>query len=157
MRKKVITSEVSQDPANETGWLDVGELAEVELSSEDSSHPIEAALVPGGAGGWRAAAPGKQTIRLCFARPQHLQRIVLRFDESLVQRTQEYLLRWSNDNGQTYHDIARQQWNFSPQGTTSETEEHHVELESVSTLELTMIPDISGGNAYASLERFRLA
>ena len=41
-------------------------LAEVEITSEDADHPIESALLPGRASGWRAAGPGKQTIRLLF-------------------------------------------------------------------------------------------
>jgi F5/8 type C domain len=156
MRKRIITSATSEDPTGETGWLNLESLADVELSSEDSAHPIESALVPGRTGGWRAAARGKQTIRLRFAQPQKLQRIILRFDEPDMTRTQEYLLSWSDD-GQTFRDIARQQWNFSPQGATNEIEEHKVELATVSVLELTIIPDIGGGNACASLAQMRLA
>jgi hypothetical protein len=51
----------------------------------------------------------------------------------------------------------RQQWNFSPQGTTGETEDHQVELSAVTVLELSIIPDIRGGNAFASLAQMRLA
>jgi hypothetical protein len=47
-------------------WLKLDELAEVEISSEDARHPIESALLAGAGSGWRAAVPGKQTIRLLF-------------------------------------------------------------------------------------------
>jgi nuclear transport factor 2 (NTF2) superfamily protein len=77
--------------------------------------------------------------------------------EPRTERTQEYVLRWSPDSGQSFREIARQQWNFSPQGATSETEDHHVELPAVTVLELSIIPDTSGGNAFASLAQLRLA
>jgi len=49
------------------------ELAEVEVNSENPGHPIVAARLPGHASGWRAGAPGKETIRLLFERPQPLE------------------------------------------------------------------------------------
>src|SRR5262249_13099370 len=125
--------------------------------SEDAAHPIESALLPGRASGWRAAGPGKQTIRLLFNHPQRLRRIWMNFLEPGTERTQEYVLRWSPDSGRSFRAIVRQQWNFSPQGATSETEDHHVELPAVTVLELNIIPDISGGNAVASLAQLRLA
>ena len=133
------------------------ELAEVEITSENAAHPIESALLPGCASGWRAAGPGKQTIRLLFSNPQRLRRIWLKFVEPRTERTQEYVLRWSPDGGQSYREIVRQQWNFSPQGATSETQDLHVELPAVTVLELSIVPDISGGNAFASLMQLRLA
>ncbi|WNM59419.1 hypothetical protein [Candidatus Nitrospira allomarina] len=156
MRKRVIgqVQEGSEPPGD---WLNVEELAEVEITSEDAAFPIEAALVPGGTSGWRAAGPGKQTIRLLFATPQPLQRIWLNFLETRTGRTQEYVLRWSPDGGQSFREIVRQQWNFSPDGATSQTEDHHVDLPAVNLLELSIIPDTSGGNSLASLAKLRLA
>ena len=133
------------------------ELAEVEITSEDPAHPIESALLSGRASGWRAAGPGEQKIRLLFAYPQRIRRIWLSFVETHTERTQEYALRWSPDGGQSFQEIVRQQWNFSPQGATNETEDLHVELPAVTVLELSIIPDISGGNAFASLAQLRLA
>jgi hypothetical protein len=157
MRKRII-AQAQKDAASLDGdWLNVERLAEVEMTSEDAAHPIESALLPGQADGWRAAEPGKQTIRLLFNQPQRLQRIGLSFLELGIARTQEYVLRWSADGGRSFREIVRQQWNFSPQGTTSETEDHHIELPAVTVLELSIIPDISGGNAVASLAQLRLA
>ncbi len=132
-------------------------LAEVEITSEATDHPIESALLHGSTTGWRAAGPGEQKIRILFAGPQQLRRIWLNFVETHTARTQEYVLRWSPDGGQSFREIVRQQWNFNPQGATSETEDLHVELPAVTVLELHIIPDISGGNAVASLEALRLA
>jgi len=157
MRKRIITPTQPDTASSEQGWLNMEELAEVEITSEDAAHPIESALLPGHTQGWRAAGPGKQTIRLRFAHPQQLRRIKLDFVEHHTARTQEYVLRWSPDGGQSYREIVRQQWNFSPEGASSESEDLHVELQAVTALELCIIPDISGGNACASLEQMRLA
>jgi hypothetical protein len=154
MRKRIIEP-VQQETGQD--WLNLEDLAEVEITSEDPAYPIESALLLDRASWWRAAGPGKQTIRLLFAKPQPLQRIWLSFVEPLVERTQEYVLRWSPDGGQSFCEIVRQQWNFSAQGTTSETEDHRVELAAVTVLELIINPDISGGNAFASLAQLRLA
>lgn len=157
MRKRIIAPVPKETALPDQDWLNVEELAEVEITSEDAAHPIESALLPGGASGWRAAGPGKQTIRLIFANPQRLRQIWLNFVETRTERTQEYVLRWSPDGGQSFREIVRQQWNFSPQGATFQTEDRHVELPAVTVLELSIIPDTSGGNAIASLAQFRLA
>ncbi len=156
MRKKII-GQVQRGSEPPGDWLNVEELAEVEITSEDAAHPIESALVPGENKGWRAAGPGKQTIRLLFPSPQRLRRIWLNFVETRIGRTQEYLVRWSPDGGQSFREIVRQQWNFSPDGATSQTEDHQVDLPAVTVLELTIIPDTSGGSAVASLAQLRLA
>jgi len=157
MRKRIIASVQQETASPDQDWLNVEGLAEVEITSEDAAHPIESTLLPGLASGWRAAGPGKQTIRLLFAHPQRLQRIWLNFLEPLTERTQEYVLRWSPDGGQTFREIVRQQWNFSPQGATSETEDHRVELSEVTVLELSITPDTSGQSAFASLAQLRIA
>ena len=157
MRKQIIVPVQQETTSPDHDWLNMEELAEVEITSEDSTHPIEFALLPNQVSGWRAAGPGKQTIRLLFTHPQRLQRISLHFEETRTERTQEYVLRWLPDGGQSFQEIVRQQWNFSPQDTTCETEDHHVELPAVAVLELIITPDISGGTAIASLEQLRLA
>jgi len=157
MRKRIITPIQQETAPPDLEWLNMEELAEVEITSEDPAHPIESALLPGRASGWRAAGPGEQKIRLLFAYPQRLRRIWLNFVETRTERTQEYVLRWSQDGGQSFREIVRQQWNFSPQGATNETEDLHVELPAVTVLELSIIPDTSGGNAFASLAQLRLA
>ena len=158
MRKRIITSVQQQAALPEQEWLDMEALAEVEITSEDTAHPIESALLPGQTpGGWRAAEPGAQKIRLLFTHPQQIRRIWLNFVEAHTERTQEYVFRWSADGGESFLEIVRQQWNFNPQGATSETEDLHVDLPAVTVLELDIIPDISGGDAVASLAKLRLA
>ena len=157
MRKSIIKPEQAQKVDVDQEWLDVEKLAVVEISSEDDAFPVEFALLPGKGSGWRASGPGKQTIRLLFDNPQRLQRIRLNFEELEMERTQEYVLRWSRDSGQSYQEIIRQQWNFSPEGATSEIEDYYVELPAVTILELSIVPDISGRDAFASLKELRLA
>lgn len=156
MRKSIIEQETAETK-KEQGWLDLEELAHVEISSEEPSHPIESALKAGAGPGWRAAGPGKQTIRLRFDRPLTLRRIELRFDEQERPRTQEFVLRWSQGAGASYRDIVRQQYNFTPPGTSREVEEYSVNLAGVTALELEITPDISGSPARASLTRLRIS
>ena len=156
MRKRIL-GPVQEEDCLEPQWLNIEGLVEVEITSEDAAHPIESALLPGGTSGWRAAEPGQQTIRLLFKQPQPLRRIWMNFVEPQTQRTQEYVLRWSSDNGQSFREIVRQQWNFSPPSTTHEVEDHRVDLSAATMLELNIKPDISGVPAFASLAQMRLA
>jgi len=157
MRKRII----GQDPQNvlsaDQSWLDLQHLARVELTSEDMAYPIEAALKPGAESGWRAAQTGKQTVRLFFDAPQRVRRIHLVFKEDEHERTQEFVLRWSSDGGQSYREIVRQQYNFSSPDTTMECEDYSVELNNLTALELIIVPDISGLSACASLAQLCLA
>ena len=131
-------------------------LARVEVTSEDAAHPIESALLTVGATGWRAESPGEQTVRLLFEPPQRLRRIRLLFRDENEERTQEFVLRWSPTTESSWRDVVRQQYHFSPSGATEEFEEYQVELEDVTALEITIIPNLSGGS-YASLAQLRLA
>jgi hypothetical protein len=157
MRKRIIAESQNHALSPESDWLNLEDLVQVETTSEDPTRPIEHALLPDRTSGWQAAGPGKQTIRFLFDHPQPLRRIWMHFEEPNAERTQEYVLRWSPDHGQSFQDIVRQQWNFSPEGTTNETADHHVDLPTVTILELNIIPDISGGRAVASLAQLRLA
>jgi len=158
MRKRVTSPVVPQDPATpDPEGLDLEQLAQVEVTSEDIAHPIESALVPGEGSGWRAALPGEQTIRLIFDRPQRLSRMWLLFIEPDTMRTQEFVLRWSPDGGRSFREILRQQWNFGPPETIREAEDYRVELSGVTVLELAILTDKSGGEARASLAQWRLA
>jgi hypothetical protein len=51
----------------------------------------------------------------------------------------------------------RQQYTFSPEGSTTEVEDLNVDLPTVTALELTIIPDQGRGQAHASLSEWRLA
>ncbi len=157
MRKRVIGHRPRDVKADEYDWLDLERLAQVEITSEDVDHPIEWALIPGMGSGWRAAQPGEQTLRLRFDEPLRLRRIRLVFHEDEQSRTQEFVLRWSPDGGQSYREIVRQQYNFSPPEAVREIEEYDVDLDGVTALELRIKPDISGGSARAALTQLSVA
>ena len=61
------------------------------------------------------------------------------------------------DLGGPFREIVRQQWNFSAPTSTKEIEEYRVELSDVAILDLTIVPDTSGGPARASLKSLRLS
>jgi hypothetical protein len=157
MRKRLFTPTPMGIQPHDEGWLDLDRAASVEVTSEEKDYGIEAALISGEAQGWRAAESGTQTIRLIFDEPQRLTRISLLFEETDTERTQEFVLRWSADEGRSFREIVRQQWNFSSPDSIREVEEYQVELSDVTVLELTIVPDISGGTARASLKSLRLS
>ena len=156
MRKRISSQPHRENRLANADWLDLEALARVEVTSEDAAHPIESALLPVGATGWRAESPGEQTVRLLFEAPQRLRRIRVLFREEKEARTQEFVLRWSPTADGPSRDIVRQQYHFSPSGATEEFEDYRVELDDVATFELTIIPNLSGGS-YASLAQLRLA
>jgi len=157
MRKRLVTPTSESIRTRTEGWLDVERAAVVEVTSEDQHCPVESAFSSGDAPGWRAAAPGQQTIRLIFDQPQRIRCISLVFEEHETARTQELVFRWSPDGGGSVKEIVRQQWNFSPPKSTREVEGYRVELSNVTVLELIINPDIAGGDARASLKNFRLS
>ena len=157
MRKRIITPTPEIVRSRGKGWLDVERTATVEVTSEDKNYPIESALVGENTLGWRATEPGPQTIRLVFDQPQRLKHISLVFEENETARTQQFTLRWSSDAGATFKEIVRQQWNFSPPETKREAEEYQVDLSNVTVIELSIVPNISGGTARASLQSLRLS
>jgi hypothetical protein len=157
MRKRIIGQNPKDVSPGDQNWLELQRLAQVELTSEDAAYPIEAALIPGTGPGWRAAQAGEQTIRLLFEEPQRIRHIQLLFHEEQQTRTQEFVLRWSPDGGQSYRDVLRQQYTFSPPGMTRECEDYAVDLAGVTALELRIVPEISGGDARASVAQLRIA
>jgi len=157
MRKRIITPDAQPSPDAREVWLDAEGLAQVELTSEDPTYPIEAALRPDIGSSWRAAGAGEQIIRLLFDAPLRLRHVRLVFDEAEKTRTQEFVLRWSPDGGQSYRDIVRQQYTFSPPSTSREVENFHVDIDGVTALELKINPDLSGSSVRASLTQFLLA
>ena len=157
MRKRQISPTSPSEPPSGQAWLDVEHTALVEVTSEEDGYPIESALQETENRGWRAANSGAQTIRLIFDEPQRLRRVWLVFEDSENTRMQEFVLRWSPDNGNSFREIIRQQWNFSPPDAIREVEDYAVELSGVTALELIVVPDKSGGAARASLASLRLA
>ena len=151
MRKQVIAQEVRGERQAEGTFLDLETLARVEITSEDPAHTIESALVPGNGDGWRAAGPGPQKVRVFFDEPQRIRRVRLVFEEAHAERTQEFALSWIPAGEKAGQFLVRQQYTFSPGGATREVEEYVFDLQGAAAIELEIVPDISKGEAVASL------
>lgn len=163
VRKKLVSTEAAGEIDAGGDWLDIEKIAQVELSSEDAAFPIEHALGHMGTTGWRAAGTGPQVIRVVFDRPQTIRRIKVHFVDLVSERSQEFAIfaQQKGTQGDALREVKRQQWNFSPHGTTEELEDYKVELNSVTVLELRIDPDRSHdpkqSQHVASLLSLRLA
>jgi hypothetical protein len=158
MRKTMISPSPENIPSSGLNFLDLDQLALVEFTSECPEHPVESALrlTEESGAGWRAASSGEQTLRVVFDQPCAIERIFLEFEERQQARTQEFVLLGLMDNESAYREILRQQYHFSPPNTTQEIEHYEVKLNRLKALELRIIPDISGGDACATLKKLRL-
>ncbi len=158
MRKRIVGSRAAvATPGSGPRWMDLGQMATVEVTSEDPAFPIESVFTPDGGPGWRASQKGEQQIRLIFDQAVAVHRIQLHFLEPARDRLQEFTVRWSAADGGEPKEIVRQQWNFSPAGSTSELEDYEVNLDGVSTVELIIRPDLTHNDALATLAAWRVA
>src|ERR1035438_8707705 len=126
MRKSIVSLPQTPAASSASGqWLDLAQIASAEISSEDAQHPFENAL-PGGKGGWKAADPGPQMIRLNFDHPQAIRRIRLEFREERRERSQEFAVFATSPTYQK-REVVRQQWTFSPGNSAIEVEDYTVD------------------------------
>src|SRR3954468_2139153 len=126
MLRKQIIKPSPETPALTSGEIDIASMATVQVTSEDPEHPVDCAFDgnrgPGGSR-WVAGEPGEQTLILAFDAPQAIRRVILEVEEPEVARTQELQLAVSGDGGQTYRELVRQEYNFSPPDTTFKRED----------------------------------
>jgi hypothetical protein len=159
MRKSVITPATGATASTHDEWLDLEQIARVEISSEDVNLPIEHALGNMPTAGWRAAETGPQVVRLQFDEAQAIRRIRLHFVDRAAERSQEFAVYAGS--GAELREVVRQQWSFSPGGSIEEIEDYTVDLSGVKTLELRIDPDRShdpkASKNYASLQSLKLA
>ena len=159
MRKSVITAGTVAEAATHEEWLDLDAIARVEISSEDVNFPIEHALGTAVTTGWRAAVTGPQVVRLLFDKPQTIRKIQVHFVDRAAERSQEFAVYAGS--GSELREVVRQQWSFSPHGSSEEIENYTVDLQGVTTLELRIDPDRSHdpkqSRNYASLQSLKLA
>jgi F5/8 type C domain-containing protein len=156
MRKAILSPDADHVISSSDHWLNLEELASVGVSSENPSYPFENALHGAARGGWKAATSGPQTIRLTFDKPQSIRRIRLEFLEDGPERIQEFTLHSIHTN-QNRKEVMRQQWNFSPAGSTEEIEDIPVELSDVIGIELRIDPGRHDKHRIASLQSIALA
>jgi hypothetical protein len=159
MRKSIVSPSSAAAVEKREVWRDLERIARVEITSEDEAFPIEHALGKTETTGWRAAGTGPQVIRMHFDEPQAIRRIQLHFVEKAAERSQEFAVYAGV--GTELREVVRQQWSFSPHGSTEEIEDYTVNLDGVTTLELRIDPDRShdpkASQHYASLQSLKLA
>lgn len=154
MRKHIVrpTSLAASTPSVQE--LNIADLATIFVTSEAADFPVENAFDdrrgPGGSY-WAAAEPGEQTLTVAFDAPQILQRITLEVEEREVERTQELRIALSEDGGQTYRELLRQEYTFSPMGATFEREEWSVPTRKVTHVQVRIKPDKGGRPGRATL------
>jgi hypothetical protein len=157
LRKHLITESPTESPMASVPHSDakvIAAIATVWVTSEAADAPIDHVFDqsqgPGGSR-WVAAEPGEQRLILAFDTPQTLRAISLEVEEPTVSRTQVLHLSVSCDGGQTYQELRRQEYTFSPPGTTFEREEWAVTVEGVTHLQLVITPDKGGHPCRATL------
>ena len=157
LRKQVLEHQLAT--GIQTEGIPVAELATVLVTSESVDYPIEHVFDsrrgPGGSR-WMAEEPGEQTLILAFDVPQTLRKVTLEVEEPAVSRTQELALAVSDDGGQTYRELVRQEYNFSPPETAFEREDWKVSAEMVTHLRLWIKPDKGGKPCRATLTSLTL-
>jgi hypothetical protein len=158
MRKTILANDDAVTKPVGGVWLDLEKIARVEISSEDAAFPIEHALGAAATTGWRAAGTGPQTVRIHFDDPQAVRRIQVHVIDRATERSQEFAIFAETDGGR--REVVRQQFSFSPGGSTEEIEDYSVELNGVTMVELKIDPDRSHdpkqSQNYASLQSLRL-
>jgi hypothetical protein len=154
MLRKYLLTQQSTASVPQSGAKDIAAIATVWVTSEAADAPIDCAFDqcrgPGGSR-WVAAMPGEQRLILAFDIPQTIRMISMEVEESEVSRTQVLHVSLSSDGGQTYQALRRQEYTFSPPGTTFEREEWAVTVEAVTHLQLVITPDKGGQPCRATL------
>jgi len=154
IRKRIVRDAYPPQLETGTSALDIPAIATVVITSEESTHPIES-IFDGqrgpGSSRWRAATPGQQCIILDFDKPQTLHQLMVDIEEAEVSRTQVLWVSVSTDGGHSYRELIRQEYNFSPPGTTYERETWTLDIPRVTHLSIVIVPDKSNQPAYASV------
>ena len=139
--------------------ISIPDSATVLVTSEMPDHPIDC-ICDGqhgpGSTRWIADEMGDQTVIVAFDTARTLRKVKLEVEEPDISRTQELALSISRDGGQTYREVLRQEYNFSPPGTTFEREEWRIPAEGVTNLWLWIRPDKGGKECRASITSLAL-
>jgi hypothetical protein len=159
LRKQVVPTP-SRGPVPLPGEIQIADVATVQVTSEEADHPIDHAFDRnGGPGGsrWVAGAPGEQSVTLLFDHPQTIRQIGVEVEEPEISRTQELAVLASSDGGRAYRVLVRQEFNFSPPGTSFERELWSVSADAVTHLRLEIKPDKGGRIGRATLTSLAVA
>jgi len=160
IRKRIVRDACLPPLDTDLPALDIPIIATVTITSEEADHPIEHVFDGQrgpGTSRWRAAGPGEQCLIINFDMPQTLHQLVLDIEELDTARTQELLISVSLDGGRTYRDVVRQEYNFSPPGTTYERETWALNTDHITHLAIHITPDKGGRAGQATLTSVMLA
>jgi len=159
IRKRIVQDAYPPKVDTSISALDIPAMATVIITSEEPTYPVEL-IFDGqrgpGASRWRAATPGRQSLILDFDKPQTLHQLVLDIEEPEVSRTQVLWVSVSSDGGHSYRELLRQEYNFSPPGTTYERETWTLDTPHVTHLAIVIEPDKGGRPAHASVTSLML-
>jgi hypothetical protein len=147
LRKRILNTDESPASGHDKAALDIAAIATVIVTSEETANPVNHIFDQShgpGATRWVAAKVGEQDLIVDFDTPQTINRIVLEVEETEVSRRQEVVISISRDGGHGYDELIRQEYNFSPPGTTFERETWMVSAQRVTHLRLHIIPDKGG-------------
>ena len=158
MHKRLLSERIS-GCREHPGEIDIASLATFAYSSEDPDYPLEH-LIDGhdGPGGthWASARPNTtERIVLEFNPAQRISGLIYEVEECGQERTQEVRVEVSTDHGKTYRHVLVQDYTFSPQGATFQHEDLQLDLNVVTHLRLTIVPN-KGGSGSATLTSLRL-
>lgn len=138
MRKKIIDRPPNRDCVAED--IDLEQVATVLVTSESRECPVDCAFT-NDEKSWIAGESGEQTLILEFDSPQNIQQIRLAIEELDVPRCQELAIAVSSDGGNSYRELLRQEYHFSPPGTPQQCETWTVEARQITHLRLWILPD----------------
>lgn len=151
LRKQILQPVQSHGSGAE---ISIADTATVLVTSELPDHPIDhicdGQRGPGGTR-WIAGQEGDQTVVVAFDAARNIGTVSVEIEEREVSRTQELALATSRDGGRTYREVLRQEFNFSPSGTTFEHEEWRVAAEGITNLRVWIRPDKGGKPCRASM------
>jgi hypothetical protein len=158
LRKRALLQD-SAATGDYAGQIDLARNAVFASSSEDPAHPLEHLvdryLGPGGTR-WASARPDvTEQIVLEFDQPRRIGRLVYEVEECVQERTQQVRVEVSTDGGRGYRQILAQDYNFSPRGATFQHEDLRLDLDGVTHLRLTIVPN-KGGSGVATLTSLQL-
>jgi hypothetical protein len=158
LRKQVLQYKLA--PVRRDGDdLDIASIASVVVTSEETAHPIDNAFDKAyGRGGsqWIAGTDGEQVIILSLDVPLFIRSLGVEIEETDVARKQKLEIYISRDREEAYTKVLTQEYEFSPPGTTFESELWELNAEAVTNIQVRIIPDMSGRPCRAKLTRLSL-
>ena len=145
--RKLLLSEAPKDLSGAGDEIDLRACATLHFSSAHPDHPVDH-LFDGhtgeGATRWVSGRRDRsETILLVFDEPTDITRCAFEAEERELVRTQEVCAEYLSGNSDTYRQCFVQEFNFSPEGATYQSELITVNLRAVTRFRFTVLSDKS--------------